>query len=210
MRKIYAFAVATVVAAQLVGCIGVPPQPKGLTASTSQVTIDIKEPISYLVVKGINRQHWRYTLLPGTYMAEKENASGTFYRGPDRPILAERLDVDTGKVRKNGGLSRIGGVWIPKGTTEGPRIYVLIEAGVYISSPSGAPTRAPVARSVPEVGVPVGTPVIPGAVGGALAMAVVRALADNKADVGKIIIWDTPMDPQFTAAILSSIHPGPQ
>jgi hypothetical protein len=60
--------------------------------------------------------HWRYTVEPGTYTAEKEDDLGTYFRADGYPVTI------------NGGATNLtwthaGGIWVPRDSSKSPRIY---------------------------------------------------------------------------------------
>jgi len=185
MRR-FALIVATWLAWPLAGCVSVPPQAQGLTAVTRSDTLVIKEGTYYDEVRGLLKIHWRYTLLPGVYRAEKENASGVFYRGTDRAVVLERLD-ENGHTKSPGAIYRTGGVWIPKDNPKDLRVYNDVEATEHLGpgiTENGQPTAtvhvtAPPRASIAQTGLGAG-------IGASVVGAAIQA------DVGKIVLWDPP------------------
>jgi len=193
-RKLYILS-CLVLMVQLTGCASAPPEAQRLAAATRADVIVLDQDASYERMAGVMKDHWRYTALRGTYRAEKENASGVFYRGEGRPIVFSRID-DPGSTRAPYVSYRTGGIWVPKDSTQSARLYFYFEAKEY-SSPTS-----------PVSSIPAGTPIVPGAVGAALGGAIVNGIIQSK--VGEITFYETPLDMDFSSKIVANIHSAPQ
>jgi len=187
-------AITGLLATQLAGCMTVPPEATGLHAVAHADALVLKEPASYEIVGGLVNMRLRRTLLPGVYRAEKENASGVFYQGEGRLLRVERVD-DPGSTHTPSIHYEIGGVWIPKDTSQSPRVWR------YVVDSDANPGAA-------KVAAPAGTPILPGSIGSGIGNGIVNALI--RADIGKIALLEDPKNLDFASKVMAGTHTAPQ
>lgn len=125
--------------------------------------------------------------MPGDYVADGSNESGTFYKGAGRPVWLRNPDS------KKLILVRPGGIFVPYDDGKQARIYVIAEAPT--PPPDWENYQAGFASTHNLAGHPIG----PTAVGSALGFGIVQALAG--ADAGKIHIFDEVQDKDFVSNI---------
>lgn len=108
----------------LAGC-ATPPQVSQLNAPAEHAEIELKSKLSYKRVGGLLNVAWEEGLIPGVYVAEKENELGTFFRGPGRCVwLHNSMKPELTVVRP-------GGIWIPRDINSAPKLYFYIEGSTY-------------------------------------------------------------------------------
>ncbi|QDE38002.1 hypothetical protein FIV34_01735 [Luteibacter pinisoli] len=101
----------------LAACTNGPPV-KTLRTPEHADTITLTEPTTYTVLTGLfGNVPWSYTLQPGTYVAEKEDNAGTYFRGP-----AASVAVHMGNA-KGPTWPHVGGIWVPRNGAASPRAY---------------------------------------------------------------------------------------
>ena len=111
----------------------------------------------------------KYGFFQGTYVAEKENSAGTFYRSPPFSVFSPSVH---GKY-----VVRTGGIWVPKDKNEKPKMYGYLnfewqEVNDFASVLSAQPRTSQ--KTYVQVNVGPATPV--NAVGGAIGGAIVNAV----------------------------------
>jgi len=143
-------------------------------------------------------------MLPGRYVAEREDSKGIFYRGAGRSQF--RTDL-VGVMSRHRFALFEGGIWIPKTAGETAKPYFYVEAGY----PSVATFAEVLSQTAPSPGVvpdavtpmivqgsavPATASPMQGAVGSAIAGAIVDAAI--RMNVGKINFWPTISDRGFS------------
>jgi hypothetical protein len=108
VRRLAIFGAAAVAA----GCGAV--EPTNLPAPPTPTCILVKEPLVYKTVLGLFHVPWQTRLERGPYISEKEDAKGTYYRGPSGAYHIS-----------NPGLTfiRDGGFYIPNDPNAVPKLY---------------------------------------------------------------------------------------
>ncbi|UPG93781.1 hypothetical protein [Luteibacter aegosomatissinici] len=100
----------------LTGCAtGLSPATLRTPAHADRVTLT--EVASYTVLAGLFKVPWSYTLQPGVYTAEKEDAGGTYFRGPPGSVAVHMGDP------KGPTWHHTGGIWLPRDASKSPRMY---------------------------------------------------------------------------------------
>jgi hypothetical protein len=149
-------------------------------------------------------------LAAGEYRAERENAEGIFYRGPNRSVLVRGLE---GKTSEKKYALMVGGFWMPKGQSDPkPKLYFFVEPS-FPSVADVADLTTPV--PAPSTGKPAsgdgfqisGASVAGGVVGGVIVDAFLKAsITGNE---GKLNFWWMPMnDKAFIEALSSAYQKG--
>lgn len=150
----------------------------------------------------------RYGIAPGVYLAEQENALGTFYKGPRYGVFY---------AVPQGFMVRSGGVWVPRN----PMLEVKVYAYFDLEWTQVDDYQSAISLQVPKEGrdgakldtaqlainnAPKGSPIIHQAVGGAIAYALIDAVI--AADRGKpAFIWDVA-DKEMNKNIRALVNPG--
>lgn len=149
-------------------------------------------------------------LLPGTYTAEKENAVGIFYLGPNPAIWQE---VEHWALSSNLFVHR-GGIWIPHDPKMRPRIYSYVGSFKAVQIPieqirktgpiGGIETTHEVNEVISRLSVQAATSQ-PGIAGGAIAGVVVGLLAALAEEDSKdpFFVSEEITDPKFVEIIMS-------
>jgi hypothetical protein len=192
----------------LVSCVSGPVAfPAESVPSTSrQEIILLGRVLAYKVPQSVAVDEVGGGLLPGTYVAEREDALGIFYRGEGRPQFHGGVK---GLAEKRFALLT-GGIWVSKNPSIPPRLYFYVEAGypsvdtVENAVTANVAAKAAVADAAAPLtssqianrpNVSIGQGAVAGAVAGALSAAPLAA------NVGKINFWPGINDPQFLLAV---------
>lgn len=162
--------------------------PEKLADVSKDECVILPAKISYKLTRGLLNIEWEEGLAAGRYKAEKEDASGTFYRGVSRPLF-QGNDMAPGQY-----TVKAGGVWLPKQSAEKPRLYSYFEAENYSTNDLNAYTNQ-VAMTSASQGAGVGPSVAGAAIGGAIVGAMIQM------DVGKIFLWQEITDVNFIAQV---------
>lgn len=110
------------------------PETEGLEVVKNPATIEIIEPL-YWSIKKTGRYGYAQDggVVPGTYLAEKENALGTFYKGPKRAYFWLMHEWTTiWSVGPPKLLRFEGGIWISKVDGRG-RVYYIDDPDVSVN-----------------------------------------------------------------------------
>lgn len=199
-------------ACALAACGPVMTKPEELPAPAVVQCIRLDKPLALSTVRGMLEYTWITDLREGIYVAEKEDAEDTYFRGPSAAYWEHSPDV------KNVSVIRDGGFWLPKAPDAEPRLYV------YVSTDNVARSSAPEAtdcntvtyrkepatrkislfatRAAGGAGGLAGRAAVPGSsvsygqagAGGAIGMGIVALMIN--ADLGKIILL--PADPNYS------------
>ena len=166
------------------------------TYNPEKLPISDRDECVYLEEKVVLRERrgigflWEDGIAAGTYKALYEDKKGVFYTREGRPVW-QTMVAGPGDEPSNEELKhefKMGGIWIPKDKTSGPRLYSIFEA-----NPGALEQSAQVSNDIAmNQPVSVGNPAA-GAVGGAIGAAIGNALM--QADDGKIFLWREIKDP---------------
>ncbi|MBE7368693.1 hypothetical protein [Ramlibacter pallidus] len=174
----------TLVAAAMLlsACATNPPPAENLLAPIASEVISMPERASFVRLQGAFNVSWEYGLMPGSYVAEKENALGTFYRGAGRPIWA-RSGTTPAQLFA-------GGIWVPKNASDVPRLYIIRDNVLRTTSDLDQYSLAYSQNRIAS-GQPVGPSVTGSVIGGAIVGAILQA------EAGTIYIHEPSGDPTF-------------
>ena len=133
-------------------------------------------------------------LLAGVYVGDKQNAEGTFFRGPDRAFFERGANSKSMAVRP-------GGFWVPTGRDFRPRLFFVNQPPELLSNEAVMSLQNQVVTGTPalqraNVG---GT-----AAGTAIGLAVIEAL--NEAERGKIVLLPELKDAAFVSRLRSGVE----
>lgn len=192
-------------------------KPETMNIPARITCINVPEKLSYSTLRGLFKFKWFTSLNPGIYVAEREDAEGTYFRGPGGAVSEQTPEAPAaGKIYD-------GGFWLPHDPAGQPRIYGYFSAdsvpvaapieGVdcsmasYAKDPSGKKISVALASAGGAVGGLAGRAMVPGsrvsygqsAAGGAIGMGIVALMIN--ADVGKIITFPPIEDSSFTATL---------
>lgn len=146
--------------------------------------------VSYSEVRGIQGFTWEQGILPGRYKAVGQNELGVFFKGDGRSFFYT--------VKHHDGTAYThlfeGGVWIPRQSTELPRLYLLFETQAYTTTDLDK-YIADRTVSTTVAGGSVGSSAVGGAIAGALVQGIINA------EVGKINLWRDHKDMAFSARV---------
>lgn len=110
-------------AASLGGCASAPLQkPEELAAPKQLSCIHLKEAISGSAKYGLVNIVWESRLERGPYISEKEDAEGTYFRGPQGAVRFDRPDQPAKDTFSH--TVSDGGIFVPKDPNAAPRLYV--------------------------------------------------------------------------------------
>lgn len=221
-------------AGMLSGCLPAV-RPSTLAVPKVITCIDIPAGMEAHEVRGLSHVHWTTRLESGPYVAEREDASGTYYRAPPGGIevLWRRRKETVGKPTSH--FNYDGGIWVPHDSTLPPRIYTYFstQTAAVVPVPTGASCATAIFVEDPQAkGVSLVAYSAAGALGGAAGAMVARAAVHDGAvsyghaagvgaaggavgglivaaiinnGVGKIIKAPLPDDPKFIAALSETI-----
>jgi len=166
--------------------------PTSLQTPVTKSDIQIAERLSYKQKITLGPM-MEYGLQPGKYTAEKQNSKGVFYRGEGRPVWSKNLESE-------GGLTVFqGGIWVPKNTTESPRLYTYLETKITTIDDLESYTNQYQEQQFTAGNSGMST-VAGTAAAGAIAMALIAF------DDGRITIWNDPEDSTFRSVVAMSIR----
>lgn len=221
---------ALCIALTLGGCATVI-KPTDLAQPASPLCIQVPQGVEAHEVKGLLNFKWTTRLASGPYIAEREDAGGTFYRAPPGGVYIGRDDIADQPPIPLLPRQFDGGIWLPHDPKAPSRIYTYFstEEAVVVPVPSGA--ACDVAMLVPDPqakGVSVVAFATGGAIGGAAGAVVGRSVNSQSnmsygqaagagvaggliggviiaslinMDVGKINLMPLNKDPVFQAAL---------
>lgn len=169
---------ALCIALTLAGCATVI-KPTDLAKPASSSCIQVPQGVEAHEVKGLLNFKWTTRLASGPYIAERENAEGTFYRAPPGGVYIGRDDIaDQAPIPL---LPRQfdGGIWLPRDPKAPSRIYTYFstQEAEIVPVPSGATCDVAVLVPDPQAkGVSVVAFATGGAIGGAAGAVVGRSM----------------------------------
>jgi hypothetical protein len=198
-------------------------KPEELRVPTSITCIYLQSPMSFHSKRGLAYPAVETRLERGPYIAEREDAEGTYYRAPPGGFTGWPYSLPSADLNN----ARDGGFWIPHDSKKTPRLYSYFSTSAVppsvppenINCSSFAQIRNPetskvsltaitvggaiggavggaTARSMnPQSSMSYGQTAGIGAAGGALGMLIVGSIIN--ADVGKIILYPWPENPEI-------------
>lgn len=92
------------------------PQPKNMAC------LQVKPALSYTIARGWLHIPWEIELGQGSYVSEREDANGVYYRAPAGAITERRTDVKPDS-RAARATSFEGGIYVPDNASVAPTIY---------------------------------------------------------------------------------------
>jgi hypothetical protein len=156
--------------------------------------IVLADKVSYKT-KAINGMQWEYIALPGIYDAERKDAGGVYFYGPDRSI------VEIGELWGNVPRLKVGGIYLPNDKSQPVQMVYAFENKVqtttdlnqYILERTTTTTAMPALRP----GVGAGTNIVGNVVAGAVVGAM---LAAGEGEITRITIKDQAVAQLLRAA----------
>lgn len=220
----------------LAGCGTTPINPADLKRPVALTCIEVPQGMEAHELLGLGKYHWTTRLAPGPYIAEREDADGTYYRAPPGGVYQARDDLANLPPSPLVPRVRDGGIWMPHTQGNLPHVYTYYstqEAPV-VALPEKASCATAVSLSDPKSkGVNTVAFATGGALGGATGGAVATAVTRNTSassgqavgagaaggaiagllvaamidmDVGKIFHHPVSNDPKFMAALQELSH----
>ena len=121
--------------------------PEDLQVPAQLTCFELATPISYSEERGLLKITWVTRLERGPYVAEREDAAGTFFRAPPGGVSFARPDSlnKPASVLTHG--THDGGIWIPRDPTVPPHLYT------YFSTEAAKPVIPPPEANCSNVGV---------------------------------------------------------
>ena len=96
----------------VVGCANLKP-PEDLAAPRTITCVNLENPTSYAVERGLLNIVWETTLARGPYISEKDDGIGTYYRGPPGAVSIARPEMADRPASVATHMSYDGGFWVP-------------------------------------------------------------------------------------------------
>lgn len=162
--------------------------PQELTVPARLTCFDLAEPVSYREVQGLLRYEWEMRLERGPYVAEHEDAGGTYYRAPPGGLSRARSDVPATPPGVGSHMTWDGGIWIPHDPAVPPHQYFYFTTAAVppvVPPPESDCSNVAVLRDPTTQGVNAITYGIDGAIGGITAGVVARSAGATGVSYGK-------------------------
>ncbi|HZX31040.1 MAG TPA: hypothetical protein VFF03_06790 [Rhodocyclaceae bacterium] len=137
--------------AALLSACGTLTNPTDLARPAQVRHLQITEPLLEKRTQGLLSMKWEYYLLPGRYVADRQDAQGVYYRGPSSSLFAKLEDQTEGQFHS-------GGFWMPFDPAQKPRFFAYM----------GSAQRGRVAPASANRPMTVAEGAAAGAVGGAI------------------------------------------
>lgn len=165
---------ATTFAASLSGCAGV--APSALTTPERLSCINITEPLELTDKYGLLDIAWEVRLTPGTYISEKADEQGTYYRAPPGGVYVGKPEMKDKPSGPGTHMRYDGGIFVPKTDAVKPRVYsyISLESKEERTQPKGVTCGQVVYEKDPVTGT---VNLTSAAVGGGAGGIVGRAMA---------------------------------
>lgn len=109
----------------LAGCAG--PMVESLAPTARHEDIVLTDPISTVSYRGLNYR-CEEGATPGVYHAQREDAEGVYYFGPERSIWMTNESIQPTP------RYYVGGIYLPHDTTKAPQFFYLFETTVHTAS----------------------------------------------------------------------------
>lgn len=206
-------------------------KPSDLARPASLTCIQVPAGVVAHEVKGLLDVKWTTQLAPGPYIAEREDAQGTFYRAP--PGGVEVFAAEFADKQPAGLIPRFydGGIWLPRDLAAPAKFYTYFSTADAVVKPALPDATCDVAVLVPDPqaqGVSVVSFATGGAIGGGTGAVVGRSMNNQSSlsygqaagagvvggaigglivaslinmDVGKINLMPLTKDPAFQAML---------
>ena len=159
-------------------------------------TLNKKYEADFQKLKPKVSEAWRFGFFAGDYVAENENALGTFYRGPRHSVF---LPSGGGRY-----VVRTGGVWIPKNDKDKVLLFTYFNFEWFeVANLDAALAKDPHGTTTIGINVTVSPYSNAGVVGGAAGSAIVNLLIAS--DNGKYQLEGYIDDPQFADEIRKAL-----
>jgi hypothetical protein len=162
--------------------------PQELAVPSRLTCFDLSEPVSFREVRGLLRYEWEVRLERGPYIAEREDAGGTYYRAPPGGLSRARSDAPATPPGVGSHMTWDGGVWIPRDPAVPPHQYFYFTTAAVppvVPPPESNCSNVEVLRDPSSNGVSAITYGIDGAVAGITAGVVARSAGATGASYGK-------------------------
>src|SRR6185312_570265 len=206
-------------------------RPSKLLLPKEVTCIDIPPRLEAHEIRGLLKFHWTTRIQPGPYVAEREDANGTYYRAPPGGIQILQDGTESKPANQFTHMDYDGGIWVPRDPSLPPRLYTYFstQSAAVVRVPDGATCAAATFTEDPQTkGVSLGTFAAAGALGGATGAIVTRTTVHNSSmsygqatgvgaaggllgglivaaiinnGVGKIVSQPLPKDPKFVATL---------
>jgi hypothetical protein len=174
-------------------CVAPPKENEHLRPVRRIEVITLPDRISRVTQANWRGQKFEQGIFPGRYVSVKENAHGTFFLGPGRPLYERPLP--DGKY-----IIRRGGIWLPKGGDGKPRFFIAFEPETVTAD---AGTLTAISTSSSNAARVSGGTIVSESVGGAIGGAITDAFAEK--DRGKFMVLMPYGDPEFDEKLLVHI-----
>jgi hypothetical protein len=115
-------AVTALFALFLTGCAS-PVAPNDLKVPTTRTCFELPEATAYLEERGLFNFVWETRVERGPYVAEREDAAGTYFRGPRGGVSYARQDALKEAPGLMSHITYDGGIWVPRDPAATPRLY---------------------------------------------------------------------------------------
>lgn len=177
--------------------------------------IVITTPLSFHEARGPLRLNMEFGLMPGIYVASRENTLGTYYVSEDHPVWQRQ-------VGSKGAMTNQGGIWVPKDTGKLSQIYIMAQSassheqdldkaitqrGSALSDKDSGTNRAALNalkdQTIAKQAAP-NASIAQSAAGGVIGGALVQAFID--ADVGSIYFIGESKDSRFNATLQEAVN----
>lgn len=174
---------ATVVAAIALVMNGCTPmvKPSNLSRPRELTCIDMPA-LEAHDVKGLLKVHWTTRVLPGPYVAEREDGKGTYYRAPPGGIQLIQDGTEDKPASLLTHMAYDGGIWLPHDPSLPPQLYTSFStrSASVVPFPEGATcANATFAQDPKTMGVSLAAFAAGGAVAGATGATVARSTVSN-------------------------------
>ena len=103
-------------------------EPETLRVPSQLTCFELPEPLSKTTVAGLLSVTWVTRLERGPYVAEREDATGTFYRAPPGGVAIGRPDMADKPANLLTHMTYDGGIWIPRDPSQPPHLYTYFSA----------------------------------------------------------------------------------
>lgn len=106
----------------LTGCAS-PVAPNDLKVPTTRTCFELPVAAAYLEERGLLKYVWETRVERGPYVAEREDAAGTYFRGPQGGVSYARQDALNQPPGLMSHITYNGGIWVPRDPAGTPRLY---------------------------------------------------------------------------------------
>lgn len=157
-------------------------RPSDLTQPEALTCIEIPKGVEAHETKGLLNYQWTTRLVPGPYIAEREDAEGIYYRAPSGGIYIGRDDIADQPPVPFMPRNLEGGIWVPSVPGKFPHLYTYFstqEANIIPLPENAGCSNAVVVRDPQSKGVSTVAFATGGALGGATGGLIGRAITPN-------------------------------